>query len=138
MLESYITARDRFLKPDGLMFPSTGTLFLSIFSDDGLYKEMKSKSKFWNQEDFYGFDITTLKADAQREVFNQPVVGYIPMDSLITATTATHIIDFRKDSVESLHHIQIPFEFVITSTCCSCLLWFIRSSSPRTCLLVRC
>ena len=121
MLESYITARDRFLKPDGLMFPSTGTLYLSVFSDDGLYKEMKGKSKFWNQEDFYGFDISTLKADAQREVFNQPVVGYIPTESLITATTTTHIIDFQKDSVESLHHIQIPFEFVITSTCCYCI-----------------
>ena len=49
MLESYITARDRFLKPDGLMFPTTGTMFLSVFSDSGLYKEMKGKSKFWNR-----------------------------------------------------------------------------------------
>ena len=117
MLESYITARDRFLKPGGLMFPTNGTIFLSVFSDDDVYKEMKSKSKFWKQKDFYGFDITCLKADAQREVFNQPIVGYIPTSSLITATTATHVIDFQKDSVTSLHHIQIPFSFCITSTC---------------------
>ena len=117
MLESYIIARDRFLKPNGLMYPSTGTMFVSVFSDDGLYKEMKSRSTFWNQDDFYGFDISTLKDDAQREVFNQPVVGYIPTDTLITATTCTHQIDFQKDSVESLHHIQIPLQFCITITC---------------------
>ena len=122
MLESYITARDRFLKPGGLMFPTTGTIFLSVFSDDAVYKEMKSKSKFWKQKDFYGFDITCLKADAQREVFNQPIVGYIPTSSLITATTATHVIDFQKDPVTSLHHIQIPFSFCITSTCKNLLL----------------
>lgn len=116
MLESYIIARDRFLKPNGLMYPSTGTMFVSVFSDDGLYKELKSRSTFWNQEDFYGFDISTLKDDAQREVFNQPVVGYIPTDTLITATTCTHQIDFQKDSVESLHHIQIPLQFCITIT----------------------
>ena len=78
---------------------------------------MKSRSTFWNQDDFYGFDISTLKDDAQREVFNQPVVGYIPTDTLITATTCTHQIDFQKDSVESLHHIQIPLQFCITITC---------------------
>ena len=117
MLESYIIARDRFLKPDGMMFPTTGTMFLSVFSDDSLYKELKSKSKFWKQKDFYGFDISGLKDDAQREVFSQPVVGYIPTTSLITATTSTHVIDFQKDSVDSLKHFQIPFNFIITATC---------------------
>ena len=117
MLESYIIARDRFLKPGGLIFPTTGTMFLSVFTDDGLYKELKSKSKFWKQKDFYGFDISGLKDDAQREVFSQPVVGYIPTETLITATTSTHIINFQKDSVESLKHFQIPFDFIITATC---------------------
>lgn len=86
MLESYMIARDRFLKPEGKMFPTTGTMFVSVFSDDSLYKELKSRSKFWKQKDFYGFNISCLKDDAQREVFNQPVVGYIPTNTLITAT----------------------------------------------------
>ena len=110
-------ARDRFLKPEGKMFPTTGTMFVSVFSDDSLYKELKSRSKFWKQKDFYGFNISCLKDDAQREVFNQPVVGYIPTNTLITATTATHVINFEKDTVDSLKHFQIPFSFIITSTC---------------------
>ncbi|KAK8802326.1 hypothetical protein WA538_003443 [Blastocystis sp. DL] len=116
MLESYMIARDRFLKPEGKMFPTTGTMFVSVFSDDSLYKELKSRSKFWKQKDFYGFNISCLKDDAQREVFNQPVVGYIPTNTLITATTATHVINFEKDTVDSLKHFQIPFSFIITST----------------------
>lgn len=136
MLESYITARNRFLKPEGKMFPAIGVMYVSVFSDDGLYKEIKGKSNFWNNEDFYGFDISTLKDDAQREAFNQPVVGYIPVETLITATTCTHQIDFEKDSLESLYHIQIPLEFCITVTCCSHTLYMICSSFAWTCLLV--
>lgn len=39
MLESYIAARDLFLKPGGLMMPTTGTIFFCPFTDAALYKE---------------------------------------------------------------------------------------------------
>jgi hypothetical protein len=39
MLESYIAARDLFLKPGGLMMPTTGTVFMAPFSDRALYAE---------------------------------------------------------------------------------------------------
>ena len=54
MLESYVAARDRFLTPTGLMMPSTGTIFISPFSDQGLYDEQISKVSFWSQKSFYG------------------------------------------------------------------------------------
>jgi type I protein arginine methyltransferase len=37
MLESYMIARARFLRPGGLCFPSTGTLHVAPFSDSGAY-----------------------------------------------------------------------------------------------------
>ena len=37
MLESYVEARNRFLKPGGLMFPSVGTIYMAPFSDSALY-----------------------------------------------------------------------------------------------------
>ena len=43
MLESYVVARDRFLKPDGLMMPSTGSIVLCPFTDDAIYKEQLEK-----------------------------------------------------------------------------------------------
>lgn len=37
MLESYIIARQRFLRPGGVMFPTTGTIFTCPFTDAGEY-----------------------------------------------------------------------------------------------------
>ena len=60
MLESYVAARDRFLKPRGLMLPSTGSIFICPFTDQALYDEQISKVNFWNQHSFYGIDLRCL------------------------------------------------------------------------------
>ena len=49
MLESYVVARDRLLKPGGKMFPDHATLFAAPFTDEGLYAEQFSKAGFWSQ-----------------------------------------------------------------------------------------
>ncbi len=97
MLESYVVARDRFLKPDGLMMPSTGSIVLAPYSDDSLYKEQLTKIAFWENNDFYGVDLSsvltkvhssTIKTfqfhsniflQARSEYFSQAVVGSFPM-----------------------------------------------------------
>jgi hypothetical protein len=42
MLESYALARERFLKPGGLMFPTTGSIVLGPLTDEVLYNEQLS------------------------------------------------------------------------------------------------
>jgi len=54
MLESYIVARDRWLKPGGKMFPSNSTIFCSPFTDSELHAEQMSKADFWDYKEFYG------------------------------------------------------------------------------------
>lgn len=39
MLETYIIARDKFLKPGGLMFPHSGEICVCPFSDENLYMQ---------------------------------------------------------------------------------------------------
>ena len=39
MLETYIIARDMFLKPKGLMFPNRSELFIMPFTDENIYNE---------------------------------------------------------------------------------------------------
>jgi hypothetical protein len=39
MIESYIAARDRFLKPGGLMMPTMGSIVLAPFADPTLYSD---------------------------------------------------------------------------------------------------
>lgn len=75
MLESYIVARDRFLKPGGFMFPSTGSIVLAPYTDFSLHKEQESKLHFWNNSDFFGIDLTPLLDQACDEYFTQAVVG---------------------------------------------------------------
>ena len=43
MLESFCVARTRFLKPGGLMFPTTGTIFAMPISNGTLYSEQQAK-----------------------------------------------------------------------------------------------
>ena len=74
MLESYIIARDRFLKPGGKMFPSQAYLCIAPFYDCNLYAEQLNKTAFWNASHFYGFNISVLHDQATREKLKQPVV----------------------------------------------------------------
>jgi hypothetical protein len=65
MLEGYLYARDkyennnfRFLKDDGKMYPSGSTMFFMPFCDDILYKEQISKVSLWDNENFFGLNLT--------------------------------------------------------------------------------
>merc|ERR1719313_644554 len=46
MIETYLHARDRFLKPGGLMFPCGSTLFLAPFTHAALWQEVHDKQHF--------------------------------------------------------------------------------------------
>uniref|UniRef100_A0A2P2LZY5 type I protein arginine methyltransferase n=1 Tax=Rhizophora mucronata TaxID=61149 RepID=A0A2P2LZY5_RHIMU len=43
MLESYVIARDRFLVPNGKMFPTIGRIHMAPFSDEYLFIEIANK-----------------------------------------------------------------------------------------------
>ena len=75
MIESYIYARDRFLKPGGAMVPSMGSIYVAPFSDANLWSQSMAKVRFWEQRDFYGIDFSPLAKDAKEEIFGQPIVG---------------------------------------------------------------
>lgn len=64
MLETYVIARDRFLKRDGRMFPASAHLCVLPFYDDALYQEQLAKTVFWDNRAFHGVDLTALKAKA--------------------------------------------------------------------------
>jgi type I protein arginine methyltransferase len=71
----YVVARDRFLKPGGKMYPSSGSIILAPIADEQLFQEQISKIQFWNTTNFYGLDLTPAVELAYNEYFSQPVVG---------------------------------------------------------------
>jgi histone-arginine methyltransferase CARM1 len=75
MLETYLVARDRFLKPGGLMMPTTGDIILAPFTDDNLYREHCGRASFFENQNFYGIDFSAISGQAYREYFSQAIVG---------------------------------------------------------------
>lgn len=116
MLESYVIARDRFLKPGGLMFPTTGDIILAPFEDSALYDEQRARADFWNDPSFMGIDLTSLHSQSLREVFAMPVVGYFHPSLLLSSSRAHKLFDFRTCSVDDLKEFEIPFDFEVGRT----------------------
>jgi protein arginine N-methyltransferase 1 len=76
MLDSIIRARDKFLKSDGLMFPSHTTMYIAPVTDEDERKannnEYASAMADWNDfeqttSQVYGVDMSVLEADYDRE-----------------------------------------------------------------------
>jgi histone-arginine methyltransferase CARM1 len=134
MLESYIIARQRFLKPGGLVFPSRGVVHVAPFTDPMLHAEQCEKVAFWRTTDFFGLDLSPLLEDAGRDHFGQPVVGFVDPASLLSPLTATAGIDFAADTPASLQLLSIPFSFTASRTalCHGLAAWFDVTFSGST------
>ncbi|KAK7354812.1 hypothetical protein VNO80_20310 [Phaseolus coccineus] len=113
MLESYVIARDRFLTPNGKMFPSVGRIHMAPFSDEYLFVEIANKALFWQQQNYYGVDLTPLHGTAFQGYFSQPVVDAFD-PRLLIAAPIFHVIDFTKTKEEELYEIDIPLRFTAT------------------------
>lgn len=111
MLESYVIARDRFLVPNGKMFPTSGRMHMAPFSDEYLYIEMANKALFWQQQNYYGVDLTPLHGSAFQGYFSQPVVDAFD-PRLLVAPSLFHVLDFTKIKEEELYEIDIPLKFI--------------------------
>uniref|UniRef100_A0A453AQT4 type I protein arginine methyltransferase n=1 Tax=Aegilops tauschii subsp. strangulata TaxID=200361 RepID=A0A453AQT4_AEGTS len=121
MLESYVIARDRFLAPDGKMFPTTGRIHMAPFSDEYLYVEMANKSLFWQQHNFFGVDLTPLHGSAFDGYFSQPVVDAFDPRLLISQSTY-HTLDFTSMKVRYIEMILklIAFFVEVVIVCTKC------------------
>ncbi|KAI9305016.1 S-adenosyl-L-methionine-dependent methyltransferase [Cunninghamella echinulata] len=118
MLESYIYARDHYLKPGGALYPSKGGIYLAPFTDANLWTETMSKARFWEQDSFYGIDLSSLYQDAKNEMFGMPVVGHFDPRQLMTTPTVfdCYDVDFSSVTIEELKDITIPYKWVSTYT----------------------
>lgn len=100
MLDTVLLARDRYLKPGGLMFPDKATIYLSAIEDQD-YKE--EKISFWN--DVYGFDYSCIKDIALHE----PLVDGVEVGSVVTHPSAVKHLDLTTCAKEDLT-FTAPFE----------------------------
>lgn len=139
MCESFLDARDRFLKPGGSVLPSSGTICLAPIEDKVVWEEAANKARFWDNRNFYGVDVTPFSEAAWEESFSSPVVGcFGPL--IVLTPSNDYQIDFQTISKENLKRFTIPLRFEMTQTAVVHGLggWFdlhflpFSSSSPMT------
>lgn len=111
MVEAFLLARDRFLKPGGRLFPGTGHVFLAPFSDPDLHEARTSALSFWSQANFYGVDLRAMASRAADEIFSMPALGYVDPKALVAKPSA-RAFDFERLPLEELACITLPLEFV--------------------------
>ncbi|KAI5123903.1 hypothetical protein M0805_005719 [Coniferiporia weirii] len=104
MLDTVLLARDKFLKPDGLIFPDNATMYLAAIEDQD-YKE--EKINFW--DNVYGFDYSCIKDIALRE----PLVDTVDLKSVVTDPCMIKHIDLRTAKKEDLS-FSAPFSLTAT------------------------
>ncbi|KAG0654569.1 Protein arginine N-methyltransferase 1 [Rhodotorula mucilaginosa] len=104
MLDSVLYARDRYLVPNGLMFPDEATLYMAAIEDQE-YKE--EKIGFW--DDVYGFDYSCIKEIALRE----PLVDTVELRSVVSNPCKIATFDLLKVTKADLT-FKADFKLVAT------------------------
>ncbi|KAJ9105948.1 hypothetical protein QFC19_003282 [Naganishia cerealis] len=116
MVESYLLARDLFLKPGGSLSPSAGSLYFAPFSDESLFLETEAKASFFNQT-LFGTDFTALAELSKQEAFEQPIVGLINPATIVAPEICPQIFDFYTLTVEQLQEFTIDLDWYMPKTC---------------------
>jgi len=103
MLDTVLYARDKWLRPGGLMFPDKATLYICAI-EDRQYKD--DKINWW--DDVYGFDMSAIRKVALTE----PLVDVVDRNQVVTNNCLIKEIDIqtiKKDDIpfESPFHLQI-------------------------------
>ncbi|CAA7261550.1 unnamed protein product [Cyclocybe aegerita] len=75
MLDSVLVARDRFLRPGGVMAPSQCKMMLGLCDGSEIYKD---RIGFW--EDIYGFDLSAMA----HELYNEAIVDVVGPEALLS------------------------------------------------------
>lgn len=112
MLDTVIYARDKWMKPDGLLFPDRATLFLCGI-EDRQYKD--DKINWWDS--VYGFDMSCIRkvaiseplvdvVDPKQVVTNACLLKEVDLYTVkkedLTFTTPYHLLVRRNDYIQAL------------------------------------
>merc|ERR1712186_319341 len=96
MLDTVLFARDKWLAPNGLMFPDKATLYVTAI-EDRQYKD--DKINWW--DDVYGFDMSCIRNVALQE----PLVDVVDRNQVVANSWLLKEID-----IQSCTKDDIPFD----------------------------
>ncbi|EDQ88829.1 uncharacterized protein MONBRDRAFT_32648 [Monosiga brevicollis MX1] len=103
MLDSVLCARDRCLRPGGVMAPDQSSMYLAALDDAC---GASNKLGYWN--DVYGFRMPSL----QRRVLRDAWVTVVPNESVVSNRHVFQSLDMNKCSIQDLTFAR-PFTLVM-------------------------
>eukprot|EP01068_Selenidium_serpulae_P011018 Selendium_serpulae@DN5585_c0_g2_i2.p1 len=103
MLDTVLYARDKWLRPGGLMFPDRASLYIAAI-EDAEYKE--EKIDFWNN--VYNFDYSCVK----RCVMEEPIVDTVDEQAIATTSCCILDLDLNTCTVADLDCVA-PYRIVL-------------------------
>jgi len=106
MFDSVLFARDKWLKPGGLLFPDKATIHMVGIEDS---QQTRNSIDFW--DDVYGFDMGCIKPLVHRE----PLVETVAMNQAVTSKEVLLELDLETVKLEELS-FAAPFALKATET----------------------
>jgi hypothetical protein len=121
MLSAVITARDRLLKPDGVLFPSTGTLYVCPVE---LKEYVRERIDFW--QNVYGFDYSAVASVVRAATMVRPEIMTIPQQSLLAEPQQVISINMKYVDLEDVTSMlaTVNFNIVRNGVMHGFALWF--------------
>lgn len=119
MLDSVLSARDRFLRPGGVMAPSQCRMVLGMCDPQEIWKQ---RVGFWNT--VYGFDMGVMAEDA----FTDAVIDCVPSSEVLTTSTVIKVRSLVNSMVMKVlsltrtghqhpnRHLKIPLLLLLLRT----------------------
>lgn len=108
MLDSVIVAREKWLKSDGCMFPSSATLYLCPVN---MKKYVEENWNFWS--DVYGFDFSPVLPLVKQKAESSPIVTTVQPDQLLAEPQVVLNLDLLFVTQGDLRNIQGTFDFPV-------------------------
>ncbi|KAF5002285.1 hypothetical protein FGRMN_502 [Fusarium graminum] len=93
MLPSVLYARDRYLKPDGILAPSSATIWIAPVADS---EYVSDNITFWR--DVYGFDMKTM----QEGIYDEARIEAMPQSSVCGEPYPFKVLDLHTVKTEDL------------------------------------
>eukprot|EP00667_Euglena_gracilis_P008784 EG_transcript_8908 len=109
MFESVLLARDRWLAPDGILFPSHAVLYVAPLTDDPYYAD---RVYFWQA--LYGANMRSLFDHARKCAFDNVIIDTVQPYQCFASSQIIKFVDCRTCTVEEVQNFQASFAFKST------------------------
>ncbi|KAI3719728.1 hypothetical protein L6452_20630 [Arctium lappa] len=106
MLGSVIVARDRWLRPGGLILPSNAVLYMAPVTHPDRYAE---SIDFWRN--VYGIDMSPILPLAKQCAFEEPSVETISGENVLTWPHVVKHVDCYTITIQELESVTTKYKF---------------------------